>query len=548
MTDERREPEFDENISQACWRRLFWMMILGLTALRLLIAGRFGLSVDESHYAMYARRLAAGYFDHPPMVGWLGALTTMFGESAWAYRLGPVLGALGSMWILRRLCLRLYPDRESLAFRAILLLCCLPVIHLLSIALLPDATLNLFWCWSLLMAWRALQQDRWQDWLGLGVCFGAALLSKYHAVLLPLVLLGFVLCVPRHRAQIFSPKPYVAGLVGLVVFLPNILWNAQNGWVSYLFQLGHGSGAGRGGFAFSKVLESVGGQVAAVTPILFVLLLWGYVGLWRQARRTINSALPGAAADDNVVASPCAEADLFVLWSSAPVFLFFCGIGMFGKILPHWPAVGLWTGVLVLAVSWERAVAMGHVRLQRAYMAGSLLAAALTGIMYLLIFVPFVEPLHHRVRQITLDLNTRFPAIGVLREFELKHDPVNDLFGWEEAAEAVRTLQQSMPDPERTFIAVHRFFTASQLGVHLDPATPLAQLHERTSQYSIWFDPQEHAGWDAVFVDHLRYSSRIDRYVDRFDRVESDALEVIGRRHGRPAQEFRLYRCFGYRP
>ena len=42
-----------QNKSQATYRMLFWLLIALVTASRLLLAGKFGLGVDESHYLMY---------------------------------------------------------------------------------------------------------------------------------------------------------------------------------------------------------------------------------------------------------------------------------------------------------------------------------------------------------------------------------------------------------------------------------------------------------------------------------------------------------------
>ncbi|MCJ7776332.1 MAG: hypothetical protein MUP08_08090, partial [Desulfobulbaceae bacterium] len=42
--------------------------------------GSFALGTDESHYVLFSRHLAWGYFDHPPMVAFLAALTTLAGD------------------------------------------------------------------------------------------------------------------------------------------------------------------------------------------------------------------------------------------------------------------------------------------------------------------------------------------------------------------------------------------------------------------------------------------------------------------------------------
>ena len=223
----RQSPMNAPSNNDRSYRACFWFLVVGFAVFRLVLAGHFGLSTDESHYVMYSRRLAWGYFDHPPMVAFLAALTTWFGEGLFWYRLGPILCWSGSVILMRALVLTLYRD-EAVAFWASVILMLMPVQHLLSIALLPDAPLNVFWCGALLASWHAFRGGRWGWWLLGGACIGGALLSKYHGVLLGLTLLGYLITSAETRRWLRTPKPYAAVLVGCLVFVPNILWNGQH--------------------------------------------------------------------------------------------------------------------------------------------------------------------------------------------------------------------------------------------------------------------------------------------------------------------------------
>ena len=121
--------------SQPTYRSLFWLLLVAVTIFRLSLANRFGLGVDESHYLLYARHLAWGYFDHPPMVAFLAALTTLFGDSVFWVRLGPIICSTVSLIILRYLALELYRD-ERIALWAVILLQLMPYPHLLMVGLL----------------------------------------------------------------------------------------------------------------------------------------------------------------------------------------------------------------------------------------------------------------------------------------------------------------------------------------------------------------------------------------------------------------------------
>jgi 4-amino-4-deoxy-L-arabinose transferase-like glycosyltransferase len=512
----------------------FWALVLGFTVFRLAVAGQFGLGADESHYAMFARRLAWGYFDHPPMVGFLAALTGWGGRSSFLLRLGPILCWLASMAILRDLARRLYGD-ERVAFRATLVLCLLPIGQLLGIALLPDAPLALFWCATLWSAWRAMRTGRTRWWLAVGACAGAALLSKYHGVLLPAALAGYVLTSPRERRWTLNWRPYAACALAALVFLPNVLWNARHEWMSYAYQSSRG---GSGGLRLDWMASAIGGQLAAGSPVLFVLLVVAGFALWRRSG-------PLAARDEET-----READRFVLWTSLPIFALFGGIGLFGKVLPHWPAIGWWTGALAVAVAWTRAEDAGGARARRwsrAARVGLRIAAVMVALTFLTTALPVAALAHDGLHRASVALHRRFPGIPALPPYVPKFDVTNDVHGWDEAGARVSEIRAAMPNPDRTFVHCHLFLALSQLLVHMDPATHGASLRQRPTQYRVWFDPAKHVGWDALFVDEDHSSQGPGTYAAFFERVDPTPVEIVTRRWGFPSHILRVYRCYGFK-
>jgi hypothetical protein len=513
--------------SQTRCRRGFWVALAAVTAVHLLAAGRVGLSVDEAHYLQYARHPAWGYFDHPPMVGFLGWLTTRLGESPAAVRLGPILCAALTFVLLRRLALALYAD-ERVALRASLWMWLMPAAHLLCTALLPDATLSLFWCGTLLAAWRALHGEGWGPWALAGALFGGALLSKYHAVLLPICLFGFVATSPGHRRWLRRPQPYLACAIGALVFLPNVLWNARHQWLSYAYQAAHGRGGSE--FTLAKVAASLGGQLAAASPLVPALLIAAWVVLFRERRRR--------------------EEDRYILWTSLPVFAFFCGTGFWGKILPHWPFVGWWTGALGLAsVTLLRADAGGALaRRWRGWSAAAgAVGAASVLFTYAALLRPIGEPVYEWARGLSLRLHRVLPAVAALEPFRPGLDIPNDLYGWGALASQAGWIVAGMPNPDRTFVFCPRSHMTSLRAVYLDRRIPATSLARRNDQYRLWFSAPEHRGWDAVFLDDASDPVGLSRYAALFVHVNPVPVAIEARRGGRLAHAFNAYRLYGYR-
>ncbi|MBN8892936.1 MAG: glycosyltransferase family 39 protein, partial [Rhodospirillales bacterium] len=89
------------------------LALLVLTLARLLVAALTPLAPDEAYYWVWSRALAAGYFDHPPMVAlWIRAGTALAGDTALGIRLlGPLSGLFGSL-LLADAAERLFPGRR----------------------------------------------------------------------------------------------------------------------------------------------------------------------------------------------------------------------------------------------------------------------------------------------------------------------------------------------------------------------------------------------------------------------------------------------------
>lgn len=248
---------------QRCRWRMIPVAIVGyMLLLKLVFMGLVNVIPEEAYYWNYAQHLDIGYLDHPPMVAWLIGLSTfLFGNSEFSIRLPALISWMIASVFMFRLTVNLC-DRAA-AFRSVLLLAVLPIYFGVGFFITPDAPLYAAWAGCLYCLERALLGDDRRAWWGVGLCIGLGLLAKYTIALLGLGTLVFVLIDRRSRRWLIRPQPFLAALVGAILFSPVLLWNLQNGWASFAFQ-GPGRWAGAPEFSLHLLFASL---LLVLTPV-----------------------------------------------------------------------------------------------------------------------------------------------------------------------------------------------------------------------------------------------------------------------------------------
>ena len=261
----------------------FWLLLVllllvtGYRALSLYYAG-VDLYVDEAQYWTWAQKLDWGYYSKPPVIAGLIALTsaacgdTPFCVKSGALLLYPLVTLL--IWGVAR---RLFDAR--IAFWSALAFLLLPGVSLSSLIISTDVPFFLFWVLALYAYLRATQSNAWGWWLLAGAGAGLGLLTKYTMVIFALSVLlhlGLTTSLLRHFR---NPKLYAAMLLALLVFAPNLWWNAQHGWptLRHTEDISHLNGDA--GLHWNHLGDFLGGQFAVMGPLFFGA--WLALTLWR---------------------------------------------------------------------------------------------------------------------------------------------------------------------------------------------------------------------------------------------------------------------------
>ncbi|WP_373512647.1 ArnT family glycosyltransferase [Persicitalea sp.] len=178
---------------------------------------------DELLYFSQGLHLDWGYASVPPLTGWLAGLVgATLGYSVWAVKLLPALGS-GAMVLLVAAISHELGGRNYAQILAGIGVVITPLM-LRAFFLFQPVYLDMCF-WTLLFYWLVRFLDAASDkyLYAMGITLGLGLLNKYLVALWAVsVLLAFLLTKER---QVFARKPlYLAFLVSLLVFLPNIIW------------------------------------------------------------------------------------------------------------------------------------------------------------------------------------------------------------------------------------------------------------------------------------------------------------------------------------
>jgi hypothetical protein len=254
------------------------ILIFTTFVLRCLIAAYTGLGIGESYYFRGALSFNLSYFDQPPLFFWLGGLSIkIFGLNNFGIRFPSVLLFAGTSWLLFLITKKLFTARAG--FWAVVVMN-LSAVFTVAIAcwFQPDAPLMFFWLVATyfivqLMVGPGAENSEatrytrrtWLLWLAVGISMGLATLSKYHVLFLFAGVFMFISTNKSQRHWLWHPGPYLAILITIIMALPVILWNANNGWVSFIFQ-GSRAGANEQHLHVDWLLRSILGQSLWLLP------------------------------------------------------------------------------------------------------------------------------------------------------------------------------------------------------------------------------------------------------------------------------------------
>ena len=298
---------------------------------------------DEAYYALYGEHLAWGYFDHPPMVGLMTFLSSIFFSGTLGVRFFTILASCLSLFVIWRIAtfndrpfdrlrdLEPTPQNKVVEpvetpthqniFLFFIIAFSIVMFNIYGFVTTPDVGLILFSALFLAVYQRYLAENTWPRALLMGILMACMIFSKYHAFLL----LGLI--VLSNLKLLKDGKFWVAYLMALALLMPHILWQIEADFPSFKYHLSQRSEP----FRWSYFLEYLPNQLLIFNPFTFGAVV--YVLIKHSPERATRTVAGGAVPAENQVFERGLK---FILIG---FFFFFWLMAFRGHVEPHWTIV-----------------------------------------------------------------------------------------------------------------------------------------------------------------------------------------------------------------
>ncbi|HXN73167.1 MAG TPA: glycosyltransferase family 39 protein [Candidatus Acidoferrales bacterium] len=482
---------------------LLFPFALAKLLVQLVGINHYGFFRDELYYMACGEHLAWGYVDQPPLIALIAWFARhVFGNSLFAVRFLPALAGAAVVfltgWIARE-----FGGGPFAQFLAAMAMLFAPAYLAFDSFLSMNAFEPLFW---VLCAWIAVRivKGAWPKlWLAFGAIAGLGLENKHTILVFGFAIVAALLISGEGRL-FYSKWFWIGGVIAFAMFLPNLIWEARNGWPQILVV--------RNGQEFKNIekapLRFLADQILFLQPIELPVWLAGLVWFF---------------------AAPEGKRFRFLGWAYFIVMTVF--IVLHGKSyypLPIYPILIASGGVALEKVFFGAR--------RRRWMAWAYCALI---VIAQLITVPFGVPV------LPVDTFIRYSQVlPYARGMRTERDPVvalpqlyADMFGWDNMASTVAHVYDGLPEMERSGCAIlaGNYGEAGAIDYY-GPKLGLPKAISGHNNYFLW-GPRNYSG-DCVIV----FGENADRYAQLFG--EAQLVATITDEYAMPSErDVHVYVC-----
>ncbi len=302
-----------------------WAIMVFL-ALKWVLLFQVPLTGDEAYFIVWGQSLSLGYYDHPPMVGWvlwvLNGFGTGVGDHLLVYRSFAYIAAIVIAFVLYQ-ALQLYPQIESKTAFYVAFAFLVSPISLMFVVTANDTVLVFFAVLGFYFYAKALAMPTLWNALLAGIFLGLAFLSKYFAAFMLVGLFLYSLLYVRQYGW------KVLGVMTAVVLLfvaENVYFNATHCWNNILFNF------------FSRTTDSAFEIGNLLSYVLMILALLSPLGVFYWV-----TSFCGVSQKTQNITYKNFSPPLFkqVLFATLPLLAILLLVSFTNPVGLHWPLLSV---------------------------------------------------------------------------------------------------------------------------------------------------------------------------------------------------------------
>jgi hypothetical protein len=210
-----------------------WLIITVLALFKLCIHlatnTNYELHRDALLYYSLGEHLAWGYVSVPPFIALISKFSTLiFGNTVFALRFFPAIIGSVSVIIIAKIVRELKGSTFPIVI-AVLAFIFSPAFLRSNTLFQPVSFNQFFWLFSGYLIVRLLNTQNPKYWLGIFIVFGIGFLNKYSIAFFIVAFLISIL-LTSHRNLLISKYFFFGGLLGIIIILPNLIWQFNHNW------------------------------------------------------------------------------------------------------------------------------------------------------------------------------------------------------------------------------------------------------------------------------------------------------------------------------
>ena len=426
---------------------LIGFIILKFVLQYVLLSPDYDLQRDEYLHLDQAHHLALGYLSVPPVTSWFSYIIFLLGNSVFWVKFFPALFGVLTLIIVWKTIEALKGNLYALILGAT----CIVFSCLLRLNMLYQPNSLDVLCWTafyyVIIQYITSQNKKW-FYIG-AVVFAFGFLNKYNILFLLIGLLPALL-LSNQRKILAEKKVYFALVLGLLLILPNLIWQYNNQFpiVHHMKELAETQlvNVDRLGFLKEQLLFFIG-SFPVILFGLYALLFYKPFSEYKFFFASIIFTL------------------LIFLYLKAKAYY---AIGLY----PIYIAFGAVFISEILKTGWKR-------YLQPVFV-----------LIPLLFFVPMYNlAFPNKSPEYIVKHSEKYKKLGMLRwedgkEHQLPQD-FADMLGWKELARKTDSVYATLPNPEQTLVLCDNYGQAGAINYYTKKGIKAVSFN---ADYVNWFN------------------------------------------------------------